>query len=89
MASTSKSSYGARKAMGQGSGRSGSSSAGTDTTHSVYTLIKDEAGNVVDKQYINSVFAYENEGKFGPILALNITEDLPAGRVYITRKKGK
>ena len=57
----------------------GASDFDTSTTH--------YAKNT-NKEFVDVVQIWENEGKFGSYLKVRVTENLPAGDYFVTAKKG-
>ena len=83
MAAYQKSGYGQKAAAP--AGKDGAKKSAT--THYAYTLKRDGEGNVVGKEYVNTMLLFENEGKFGPILKARITGPIPTDDIFIVRKK--
>ncbi len=76
----------AKKSSYQSSNDSGRD---TSTSHYAYRLIRDEEGNVTDKEFINSLQIFENEGKFGTYWKMRVTGPVPTDDLFIARKRAK
>jgi len=59
------------------------------TSHYAYVLQRDEEGNVVGKEYVNSLQIFENEGKFGNYLKIRVTGPVPTDDIFVQKKRAK
>ena len=83
-----KSTYGNNKAsVKKDTGAAGEST--TNTTHYAYRLIRDADGAVQEKEYVNNMQIFENEGKFGTYLKIRVTGSIPQDDIFVQRRRAK
>lgn len=98
MATATRSAYGSRSGSsvrGGGSADSGSSEK-SSTTHYAYLLLRDSEGNLLkdengrtQREFVNDVQIFENEGQYGTYLKMRVTGPVPTGDIFIQKKRAK